>query len=607
MRLINVNNLQLEVHYPPNLPPYAILSHTWGKDDEEVTLQQWPTAFKQHDAACPHCDKCRADWAEKSRAIQRKPGYIKIVQACHHAKTDGLTYLWVDTNCIDKTNSAELSESITSMYQWYQESEVCYAYLADVTAPAGAGQNPGTQGGWFTQHEGDSGRYTGNDTWLQFEKSRWWTRGWTLQELIAPDKVKFVSQDWTWLGDKDSLADWISGFTAIHKTALVDRDTVPSFSIAQRMSWAASRQTSRIEDIAYCLLGIFNISMGAIYGEGEDAFQRLQREIVKISEDHSILAWESVDQEHVHTTAFAPEPFAFRNCGSIVRDNQIVRWPYSITNLGVYIRIPLILTSANNILLAGLNCSSDVSPGYSVARRQHQIWVPLRGIGNNRYTRSHVPLSTILLANAYVSAEIYEVREIYITTDSRDIPKGVPSPARLAIRTHTGCSGFLVQVGSGDIKPSRLFSKTCRLPNFYMATLRPRNPSSVSHQLIASGNFSTLLSAAWDKMGCIESYCHITFRDAKLRNIHTMSQSLEFKALFQDEHPRSSAESSNPTAHLLEIHDRIRKAYGEAQEDLAPSIIDDGKNEAGQMALMDLHSKPTIAILVVFREPLMPM
>ncbi|OTA90034.1 hypothetical protein M434DRAFT_50423, partial [Hypoxylon sp. CO27-5] len=289
MRLIDVNTLELKEFFGAHHPRYAILSHTWN-GDKEVTFQEW---------------KRRSD-----DAVKCKEGYAKIVGACHRAQTDGLQYLWCDTNCIDKRSSAELSEAINSMFAWYRGSDVCYAYLADV----------------------------GTKTEL-LAKSRWFTRGWTLQELLAPSKVIFFDRCWKVLGDKGELAAMISHITRIHMGALTDRSTVHCYSIAQRMSWAANRATSRQEDIAYCLLGIFDINMPLLYGEGQKSFTRLQQEIIRVSNDQSILAWDlQCSDAHPWTSALAQSPAGFRFSGSIVKYNRVQHDAYSITNLGIRVK-----------------------------------------------------------------------------------------------------------------------------------------------------------------------------------------------------------------------------------------------------------------------------
>ncbi|GKU08907.1 unnamed protein product [Fusarium langsethiae] len=199
--------------------------------------------------------------------IPNKKGYAKIRNCCSVARNAGFKYVWVDTCCIDKTSSAELSEAINSMYRWYQQAEVCYAYLADVPA-------------------GQKGHRLPPDC-------KWFTRGWTLQELIAPSEIIFLNQKWERIGtnSESNLQQEISNITHIPLGILSGDDNVETASIAQRMTWASKRNTSRLEDRAYCLLGIFDINMPLLYGEGVKAFVRLQEEIMKVSDDHSIFAW----------------------------------------------------------------------------------------------------------------------------------------------------------------------------------------------------------------------------------------------------------------------------------------------------------------------------
>ena len=172
------------------------------------------------------------------------------------AVADGFDYIWIDTCCIDKTSSAELSEALNSMYRWYQEAEECYAYLADVP-------------------HNSINRATGvtGPSW----KSRWFTRGWTLQELIAPLSVIFLNSEWQEIGTKSNLQRDISEITGIPSSFLLG-DDLRHASIAQRMSWASKRETTRIEDLAYYLMGLFGIYMPMLYGEGERAY-RLRRRL----------------------------------------------------------------------------------------------------------------------------------------------------------------------------------------------------------------------------------------------------------------------------------------------------------------------------------------
>ncbi|EIW51966.1 uncharacterized protein TRAVEDRAFT_86424, partial [Trametes versicolor FP-101664 SS1] len=191
----------------------------------------------------------------------------KIKGFCRVAREAGFRLAWNDTCCIDKTSSAELSEAINSMYEWYRLSDMCYVYLADVP-------------------DGDIAR-RGSD----FRGSSWHTRGWTLQELIAPEFVVFLTQTWCFLGTKMSLASALARTSGIDFDILVGRARPDSVSVARRMSWAAKRATTRVEDRAYSLMGIFGIHMPPIYGEGEKAFIRLQEEILKTTPDQSIFVW----------------------------------------------------------------------------------------------------------------------------------------------------------------------------------------------------------------------------------------------------------------------------------------------------------------------------
>src|ERR1700761_1985825 len=264
MRLLHTESLELVEFSDANVPPYAILSHTW--EEEEVSLQDMQDIHPTS-----------------------KKGYDKINRCCAFARADGFDYVWIDTCSIDKTNSVELSEAINSMYRWYQEAAVCYGFLADVPSRA------------------------------TFSGSRWFTRGWTLQELIAPSTVIFLNEAWKVLGSKTSLGKDIEDCTGIPAGILSGEDDFETFSIAQRMSWAAKRMTSRIEDRAYSLLGIFGINMPLIYGERENAFIRLQEEIMKTSDDQSLFAWKDPDNRG---GILAISPSAFADSGNIVRINN---------------------------------------------------------------------------------------------------------------------------------------------------------------------------------------------------------------------------------------------------------------------------------------------
>ena len=234
---------------------YAILSHTWTQDPVgEQTFKDVQDIMKE----------CKIT-GENPRIHASE----KIRRCCEIAERDGYKWVWIDSCCIDKTSSTELSEAINSMFNWYALSEVCYVYLEDVED----GDNP-------------------SDEDSDFRNARGHSRGWTLQELLAPTFVIFYSKEWKNIGTKYELRDALSGCTGIDVEYFTrERDFRADASIARRMSWAAKRKTTRVEDEAYCLLGLFDINMPTLYGEGRYAFQRLQAELSKQSTDATLFAW----------------------------------------------------------------------------------------------------------------------------------------------------------------------------------------------------------------------------------------------------------------------------------------------------------------------------
>ncbi|KAK5312608.1 hypothetical protein LTR93_011270 [Exophiala xenobiotica] len=241
MRLLRLNekgDLSLTDDRYEILEPYAILSHTWGEDHDEVLFDDF-----------------------ERNLFENKAGYEKIRFCREQAQKDELQYFWVDTCCIQRANFTEYSEAITSMFRWYRDSAKCYVYLSDVSV----------------SHED---QYS-TPTWEPaFRKSRWFTRGWTLQELLAPKIVEFYSRDGRYLGDRNTLEQQIHEITKIPRAAL-QGTPLTDFSVEERMQWGQTRKTKRKEDEAYCLLGIFNVFLSPRYGEREEAFRRLERKIMK--------------------------------------------------------------------------------------------------------------------------------------------------------------------------------------------------------------------------------------------------------------------------------------------------------------------------------------
>jgi hypothetical protein len=224
---------------------------------------------------------------------------------------------WIDSCCIDKTSSAELSESINSMFAWYKNAHVCYAYLSDV---------PGGNRDYETG---------GLSLYIALEQSRWFTRGWTLQELLAPDWVIVLANDWSELGTKASLATDLTAITGI--THLFNFEEA---SVAQKMSWAARRKTTRLEDRAYSMMGLFNVNMPLLYGEGNRAFIRLQLEILSRIDDESIFAWSNPRPEVYRQGLLAESPECFADCGQIRRgDFDPDRLPHVMTNKGLQMQL----------------------------------------------------------------------------------------------------------------------------------------------------------------------------------------------------------------------------------------------------------------------------
>jgi hypothetical protein len=305
MWLINTSTIKLERANPDDLSstPYAILSHTWG--NEEVTFE---------------------DIIQQSPPTQ-KSGYIKILKTCELAREEGISYAWVDTCCIDKRSSAELAEAINSMFMWYKQATICFAHLEDL----------GSDGNSFKE--------------LEF--CRWFTRGWTLQELIAPRELWFYDSLWQFRGTKSNMGDLISQISRIDIEVLENFASLEDIPIARRMSWAANRKTTRVEDVAYCLLGIFDVNMPMMYGEGSKAFERLQEEIIKQSTDMSLFAWKAKDMSQEYRGILAQSPAEFAHCHRLsLAPSMRTGFETAMTNKGL--RLETCLGTGDTLNLACL-------------------------------------------------------------------------------------------------------------------------------------------------------------------------------------------------------------------------------------------------------------
>ena len=356
MRLLKTSTYLLQEFTSSDTPKYAILSHRW--EGQEVTFQELQAISLGPDQTLETSE-------EHGLA---GTGWSKIKGSCTQARDDGYAWIWIDSCCIDKTSSAELSEAINSMFVWYKNAEVCYAYLSDVHFALNKN--------WFHNSiniEGSSD---------EFRNSKWFTRGWTLQELLAPKQLRFFSHRWVDLGNRETLWPAVSDTTGIE-----DWRNIKTATVAQKMSWASRRETTRTEDRAYSLMGLFGVNMPPLYGEGENAFIRLQLEILRISDDESIFAWEDPTDDTGGLLARSPD--AFRKSGDVKRlDNMhYEKPPYSMTNKGLRVEFPVLSLStvhmefldADDTFLAFLQCRSAESYG--------MLAILLRRIRGNLYTK----------------------------------------------------------------------------------------------------------------------------------------------------------------------------------------------------------------------------
>ncbi|KAI1853180.1 hypothetical protein JX265_011461 [Neoarthrinium moseri] len=380
MRLLNVSTLELYDFTGDDVPPYAALSHIWANGE-----------VSYHDII--------------NGDAPLKIGFRKIQHACRQAIKDNLDWTWIDTCCVDRTSSAETTEAINSMYQYFRQAAWCYVFLADV----------------FTVDDALSEE----DRYHQLRRSKWFTRGWTLQELIAPPRTLFFDNAWNLLGSKgcpefDVLLSEISGVPA---SCIEGLRSPLEFNVATRMSWASQRRCARKEDEAYCLLGLFDINLPLIYGEGGRAFVRLQEEILRTTSDQSLFMW-TVDEGNPRcwksSSVFAESPEDFRIIG---RKSHILRepsTPATVTQLGLSISLPVAPVSGRDAIYghpdepagpfyeAYLNCEDDLG---GVAK------IYLRPVeGGNEWQR---PNSFHRIATPFQHYGIpseYDAKDIFIKT-----------------------------------------------------------------------------------------------------------------------------------------------------------------------------------------------
>ncbi|KAI0100312.1 heterokaryon incompatibility protein-domain-containing protein [Nemania sp. FL0031] len=365
----------LQSYEAANVPKYAILSHTWEKIPEGETSEVTVQEFKRNEST-----------------QHNSQGWEKIRQACRQAQLRNLDYIWIDSCCIDKTNVTELSEAINSMYQWYSGAAACFVYLSD----------------W----EG-----------LNLGPCRWFKRGWTLQELVAPRYVHFYNSQWAYIGSKDD-----ANRNQLAKITGIDRELLGATSsteiryrlsrtpVCQRMSWASKRETTKIEDEAYCLLGIFDIQMPLLYGEGETAFIRLQQRIAETTNDLTLFAWRlqkgmAVKHNPKNIMRFDPiskrcglgplgavppgphdyhgilacSPREFASGGKIRSShNHLYNPEFSITNKGIRICASVLGNGPLGVEFLPLNCKEKTGSSEIL------FGIFLKWVGGNIYARAFI-------------------------------------------------------------------------------------------------------------------------------------------------------------------------------------------------------------------------
>ncbi|KAG7285646.1 hypothetical protein NEMBOFW57_010275 [Staphylotrichum longicolle] len=369
---------------------------------------------------------------------------------------------------IDKSSSAELSEAINSMYRWYQEAHICYAYMSDVSpdvppqgtdaaASTSSALKKGTSSGEAVRpgfHTIPSILRDYDKLPRTFENSRWFTRGWTLQELIAPPMVEFYAHDWREIGTKFSLRKVISKVTGIDIRVLEGADP-STCHVAERMSWAANRETTRVEDAAYCLLGIFKVHMPLIYGEGQRAFYRLQKEIMKTTEDYTMLAWglskylsnkhhwKGVQRNHLgdprRPLSDSPNDFELHNRTAwtysrlIADENSTVSTqtspslddtPPLITSRGLRVTLLLKPNTRTRDILAYINCKTT-KPGAPPEGQPSPVCLVLRRQDeSNIYSGSDDPNAAFELLDSDKVLASFQRKTIYLSLASSDSALG---------------------------------------------------------------------------------------------------------------------------------------------------------------------------------------
>lgn len=429
--------------------------------------------------------------------------------------------------------------------------------------------------------------------------------------------VVFFAADWTILGDRRGMSSWIADITGIHIGALRDRSTIQHYSIAQRMSWAATRETTRLEDIAYCLLGIFGIYMAMLYGEGDTAFKRLQQEIMQISDDQSIFAWNLEENAgELCTGVLATSPKVFLSCGSIVRDYNLKRYPFTVTNLGLSMELPSIQTWYESIALVGLNCARelgdsddplDVLPDSKIFRRRYQVWIFLCHIQDKIYQRVHLPASTVFLQAFYIESVHIAKTGFFVETQRscrtrvRSLPDPLIPSIQKTIRVSPLSSGLMLTFGCGNMNKFNRYEQVFDFGQICSQTLKGRFAMGLSHELVSDRNFSFIFSVAWNEKMQPQHWTYSVFGDSDRSFSNGIIGAAKWKLLFDNDTVAFTGEFGHLVGLLSHIHSQLRQDYGEAfqqasQSSRAPMI------KVSHHGLQNLHGQCELLVDIIFRE-----
>ena len=351
MLLLNIKTCKLEAFEEgpklrDALEKCAIISHRWGNDREELSFQQYRERMTRLEYKDDQFDNPGNTSASSEG---ESAGFFKTARARLKAQEQeptqpqlDLEYIWMDTCCINKEERRGHEKAIILMFSWYRSAKVCYAYLPDVSV----------QKRDFQEEEQEEDKETKKVKVTKprigsFQDSNWFTRGWTLQELLAPREMHFFDRYWRFIGTKATLSAQIQRVTGIEAQYL--NGDVSKACIAVKMSWLARRKTTEVEDMAYCMFGLFGIDTYIRYGEGEGAFLRLGQELIRQKPaDESIFAWKSpeidpkIDSGPLSCGLLAPWPTCYLGSENLTIESRKYRQRkgYNFTSGGIEFQVP---------------------------------------------------------------------------------------------------------------------------------------------------------------------------------------------------------------------------------------------------------------------------